>query len=414
MTATTDSVIETAEGRSVGKSKRFYAPELDSLRFMAFLLVFCRHVTTTFGAARHEQAVQRMGTSVRAVSSAANMHGDLSPLMTKIQGAAGAFDFGVCLFFFLSSYLITRLLLIEQQETGTVNVRDFYIRRSLRIWPLYFTFLGLMSAFAQFFPLIRWTRVVASLFFVANWPAVFYGWTVSPIDVIWSVSVEEQFYLIWPNFARRGRQAILVGCGLMFGVSAITLAYLGSRQNVLNSAVWANTLVQGVFFAGGALAGVYLRPETYRIQRAMRVALLAAGFACWLIASTFCNIAREISPGAVSLLTGYGLILLGTLLIFLSFSRINPKRLPGAFTYFGKISYGLYVVHVLMLQLALRATLALVSLSGRRPPLIAEHAASAVVAFAATLLVGSVSYKFLEAPFLVLKKRFTIIQSRPV
>ncbi|MEO6924557.1 MAG: acyltransferase family protein, partial [Bryocella sp.] len=94
---------------------RFYRPELDVIRFLAFLCVFWHHGTA------------HTGESFRS----------------DVGWACG---FGLCLFFTLSAYLITTLLLRERVKTGSVNLRQFYIRRMLRIWPLYFTalFMGML------------------------------------------------------------------------------------------------------------------------------------------------------------------------------------------------------------------------------------------------------------------------------
>jgi peptidoglycan/LPS O-acetylase OafA/YrhL len=413
MTTALDTRMESAAARRTTKRPRFYAPELDNLRFLAFMLVFCRHVATSFGTARHAQAISASAAALPGL--AVIPQGTMSPVWLRVQGAAGAFDFGVCLFFFLSSYLITRLLLIEREETGKVNVKDFYVRRALRIWPLYFVFLGFVAVFAHHLPKVTWTRVLASVFFVANWPAVLNGWALSPIDLLWSVSVEEQFYLVWPNCARSGKRGVLAISGVMVALAIGTLCYMGSRPHVLNSAVWANTFVQCLFFAGGAIAGVYVRPETCNIGRLQRILLIGAGFGCWLVASMVCHVAREVSPGVVDLLAGYGLVLVGTFFIFMSFARLNSARLPKVFGYLGKISYGLYVLHVLMLELSISAMHYLVvTIGGRRPPLIELHMASAACALMLTLVFASLSYKYLETPFLQLKKRFTVVPSRPV
>src|ERR1700761_1323002 len=101
----------------------FYRPGLDIVRFVAFLLVFVAH-----GLLGSIQKTTQTGAIARAG------------------------EFGVCVFFFLSSYLITELLLREKGVTGTVRVRAFYARRVLRIWPLYFAMIaagwivGLVSA----------------------------------------------------------------------------------------------------------------------------------------------------------------------------------------------------------------------------------------------------------------------------
>src|SRR5271163_828203 len=121
MTPATESADSGKVGRSIGA--RFYRPELDCLRFFAFFAVFVFHSPggdAAYYAARHV------------------------PHPELVAGAISGGRFGVDLFFLLSAYLITELLLREQERFGKLDVRKFYARRILRIWPLYF--LGILIA----------------------------------------------------------------------------------------------------------------------------------------------------------------------------------------------------------------------------------------------------------------------------
>jgi peptidoglycan/LPS O-acetylase OafA/YrhL len=109
--------------------------------------------------------------------------------------------FGVDLFFCLSSFLITMLLLREHDLRGSIDVRAFWVRRILRIWPLYYAFLLLSATISTYWlqqqQLVGW-RFVRYWFFLGNWDCVFHDWHHSPVGPLWSVSLEEQFYLVWP------------------------------------------------------------------------------------------------------------------------------------------------------------------------------------------------------------------------
>src|SRR5438552_17688903 len=107
------------EGIVAGRRPGFYRPELDVLRFGAFLLVFIHHGFPL-------TAAEYAGWGVPGVVAA------------LLASGARAGALGVDLFFALSAYLITELLLREQRSHGTFSIRAFYVRRILRIWPLYF------------------------------------------------------------------------------------------------------------------------------------------------------------------------------------------------------------------------------------------------------------------------------------
>src|ERR1700756_2077047 len=111
---------------AVLRQTRFYRPELDALRFFAFSAVFVDHM-------RLPQ------TEDYIAHHAPPMAAEL------INSALSAGIFGVPLFFLLSAFLITSLLLREKEETGTLRVRAFYLRRILRVWPLYFVFLAIAA-----------------------------------------------------------------------------------------------------------------------------------------------------------------------------------------------------------------------------------------------------------------------------
>src|SRR5690606_12891158 len=120
-------------------------------------------------------------------------------------------NLGVNFFFMLSGFLITYLLIKEKEFTGTIHVPNFYVRRILRIWPLYYLcvavgFIGfaLLKKISGA-PLEENANAWYYLFFAANFD-IMHTWPEKPdallLSVLWSVAVEEQFYLTWPLILR--------------------------------------------------------------------------------------------------------------------------------------------------------------------------------------------------------------------
>jgi peptidoglycan/LPS O-acetylase OafA/YrhL len=117
---------------------------------------------------------------------------------------------GVTVFFVLSGFLITYLLQEEKEKTGTIMIKEFYIRRILRIWPLYYLYFIIAILTILFFALpITTEQIMYYLFFVANIAGI-YNISISLVVHYWSLSLEEQFYLFWPAINKRAKNLLRV------------------------------------------------------------------------------------------------------------------------------------------------------------------------------------------------------------
>ena len=155
------------------------------------------------------------------------------PVADVIVAFAAGGSWGVDLFFALSSFLITTILLRERQQVGDVDVASFYLRRVLRIWPLYFTLLLVVL------PLVRPVSpadgmsgkyLVAFLLFVGNWACVWWGYPPAIAGQLWSVSIEEQFYLSWPWVLRRWADHLIVAACVLLAVAFAARALAGASR----------------------------------------------------------------------------------------------------------------------------------------------------------------------------------------
>jgi peptidoglycan/LPS O-acetylase OafA/YrhL len=301
---------------------------------------------------------------------------------------AGAF--GVYLFFTLSAYLITSLLLAEKERYGRLHVRAFYVRRALRIWPLYFfvLFCGVIFQPSDL-------RVLPYfLLFSGNWAEVAGNIPGFFIAALWSISVEEQFYLFWPPAVRRlSPSGIRNAAILMVLAPAIalplgfSLGLAGWRFGFMNSLSCVSAMGAGILLAVRGLIGI------------PRVALLVVGAACLYGGAALGLGSTPIaSIAAVWLVDAFSVAILSA-----SIGR-PTTALP---VYLGKISYGLYVYHPIALGL-------LSALLGQRLLRLPWHVVLVVSGFVATVFLAAASYRWLETPFLRLKERFAFVQSRPV
>jgi peptidoglycan/LPS O-acetylase OafA/YrhL len=167
-------------------------------------------------------------------------------------GPMGARNFdigkqGVGIFFVLSGYLITKNLLWEQEEAGRIHLRDFYIRRFFRLMPVAWTMLAFVSAFG----VTDFREVASCVLFGRNFLA-------HPRTLVtshfWSLSIEEQFYLVWPGMLlvlgpRRARVAAAVGAfGFALWRFLTPVSYISAQRDCWTQ-FHADALLVGCFFA---------------------------------------------------------------------------------------------------------------------------------------------------------------------
>jgi len=386
---------ETA-GSRIGTGERFYRPELDVLRFFAFLGVFFYHLKP------RSIPPELLRYTVMPL---------LSTLVRLGNDALGAGSFGVDLFFVLSSYLITELLVREKAKRGFLDVKAFYVRRILRIWPLYFFFIGIAWVLHVFVPgqIFTWQYVLAFLLLSGNWISALHGLPVSVALPLWSVSVEEQFYLLWPRVVRRSspKRLALVAAGLLVLASGTRFVLLAGHTTMQMLSYSTFTRLDGI--AVGILICLVLRGRIPSLSMGVRLIFVFVGLGGLMGAA---ELLGGTAPGAAPTLLGgmlgFPLVAAACTLLFLSALGLPVERMRMAgwfrLVYLGKISYGLYVYHYLSLLLARKV---LGTLHAGLYPVYA------LLGLALTVVFSIASYQFLELPFLRLKERFTYVLSRP-
>jgi peptidoglycan/LPS O-acetylase OafA/YrhL len=379
-------------GRRGGLQERFYFPELDAIRFFLFWGVWGYHALPKEASVYTEHHVPA----------------SLAVLIASIIKAGMA---SLDVFFILSAFLITELLLREKELRGVPDLKAFYVRRLLRIWPLYFFMIalaGFVSIFDRSQPL-GWGYALSFLLFAGNWIMVFRGFPRAEIiGPLWSVSFEEQFYLLWPLVVRKASKRTLcqIAIGLLVVAALARLILL--LRHTGGETIWYNSFARLDSIVCGILLAVILHGHpTLRIGLLSRLALLLAGISAWLTVGLRCGLLDPV-PTLFGGIIGYPLMSLGGVAIFLSVLGAAQDGFPflkySWLVYFGKISYGLYAYHFLGLQLS-------------HYLLTRYHHAhswtlSWLCALAITFSLAIVSFRWLESPFLRLKrKKFTHIPS---
>ena len=391
-TPLTRTVASPDVGRRGGLQERFYFPELDAIRFFLFWGVWGYHALPKEESVYTEHHVPAVFASL---------------ITSLIKAGMASLD----VFFILSAFLITELLLREKELRGVPDLKAFYVRRLLRIWPLYFFMIalaGFVSLFDRTQPL-GWAYTLAFLLFAGNWIMVFHGFPHAEIiGPLWSVSFEEQFYLLWPLVVRRASKQTLmqIAAGLLVLASLARLILL--LRHTGGQPIWYNSFARLDSIACGVLLAAILHGRaTFRVGRAARLLLLMAGISMWLIVGLRCGLLDPV-PTLLGGMFGYPLMSLGGVAIFLCVLGAAQDGFPflkySWLVYFGKISYGLYAYHFLGTQLSHHL-------------LTRYHHAhswtlSWVLGLAITFSLAMVSFRWLESPFLRLKRnKFTHIPS---
>ena len=381
----------TAGGQAT--PERYYRPELNLVRFLAFFLVFLSH-----------------NLPRSPMPGATGVLGSFAPLF---YAATNACIFGVSLFFTLSAFLICELLLREKASTGSVAVKEFYVRRIFRIWPLYYVGLTLGVLFALTPHGNRSDLVSMSwyMIFMGAWQAAIHGWLDNPMFVLWSVSVEEQFYLFAPWVVKFiSRKSLFAFCIGILLFSNLWVSHLSAAGEAAER-IWADSIAQFQCFAAGILLCLILGGRIPRIAIWPRLFLLAGGAACWLCAGygpMHADFEIPSQPSRWSYSGGYLLASVGSVMILVAFLGISSKLLPKWAVSLGRISFGLYVFHALAKDLVVGA-LQTISL-----PKFWMSAITVFASLGVTVLLAKTSYRYLETPFLRLKNRHAVIESQPI
>lgn len=369
--------------------KKVYFPNINGLRFIAALLVIIHHT---------EQIKDILGLS--------NYWS--TPIIRSIGGL------GVLLFFVLSGFLITFLLLDEESTTGTISIKKFYIRRILRIWPLYYLILILGFFVYPHIPFLQMgdlgdnifvefkTKFLLFLFILPNLALSRY----SPIPYIsqsWSIGVEEQFYLVWPLLMKniKKKLVLFIFIILVYFLISVFLNFntltLGLPKGfwITLKSFWStfsiNSMAIGAFFA-------FISFKKYDF-------ILKILYAKFTQIVTYCILIAMIIFGFIVpfVIRDVYAVLFGIVILNLATNNGSILNMENdILNYLGKISYGLYMFHPIVIVLVIKSFV----LFGMTSNAIYYPF---IVLF--TIVASGFSYFLIESRFLKLKQGFSKILS---
>lgn len=369
-------------------NQKIYFENLNGLRFYCFLSVFFYH---------------SFHTEIESIKS-----NELYIFLTKSLFING--NLGVNCFFVLSGFLITYLLLVEKTKYSNINIWNFWVRRILRIWPLFYfcVFFGfivfpeLKSAFNQ--TPNENASYISYIFFINNFDILNNGLPDSSIlGVLWSVAVEEQFYFIWP--------LIIYFLPIRFFwipfliIIFQTFIFRFFHMNSLEQLEYHSLSCIGDMAVGGL--GAWLIFHSNRLKKTIINFKQKTILLIYLFLIIFYFFRKNISSFSDFLLViERSLIAIIFLFVILeqNFSKNSLFKFSKqkVFSKLGKITYGLYCLHFIGILISLQIT----SYLGLNNKLWQVVFLETALAFFISVLISYMSYKFYEAPFLKLKEKF--------
>jgi peptidoglycan/LPS O-acetylase OafA/YrhL len=366
--------------------KKIHFPGLNGLRFIAALLVIIDHT---------ELFKSYLGM----------------PTLWANSYSAYLGAFGVSIFFVLSGFLITYLLLEEQKE-GPIQIKHFYLRRILRIWPLYYLlvllgffvvphldFLQVPHYFTEMGePLERFllfTGLAANVAFV-------YFPTVAYANILWSVAVEEQFYLFWPHVITLKRNLFWIMLLLLVGYLALKF-YSGNLDRQLELLV-IRTRFSAMIIGGIGAYLVFTKHALIRYVYARMTQVFLFLLFGLLLLERVDFMSLELFQDEFLALVVCGLIL------NIATNRNSILKLEHPLlNYFGKISYGLYVYHLFAVVIVLKLLPAVLPIQDWSPWI--SYPVSLGLILLLTTGISYLSYRYFESYFLRKKVKFSTVVS---
>jgi peptidoglycan/LPS O-acetylase OafA/YrhL len=359
-------------------TKRRHFETLDAMRFFAFFCVFLGHANAI-------------------------------PFLDFFQHSAGL---AVQFFFTLSGFLITYIILEEKEQTGKLNLKNFFIRRILRIWPLFYlailvawctpfilSFLHLPYSNEGYEP--NW---LMSVCFLENYKFILEQQlpNVSPLAVMWSLCVEEHFYIVWglALFFLKTKNSYRLFIASIFIAPVSRLLFI--EQNWETVDLFTNI----DFFAYGAIPAFLLITKKEKFEKRInQIPLIYKYLSIILVISLFFILSHyKFSNNLAKLLIPSLFGILFMILIVIIIPQENKIKIgkKNIFSRLGKYTYGLYIYHALVISLFL-------SLFNRFDwggSTFLTSLISFALSLLCTIIISIFSYNLFEVKFLDLKKRF--------
>ena len=373
---------------------KYYFWNLESIRFIAVMMVFCQH-----GFYNSIAYLNIEGTFLERI------------LQLICDGGIG-----VSIFFVLSGFLITYLLVSEYEQQQKISISKFYIRRILRIWPLFFIVIcfsffiypNLKELFGYSSPkFYNWLYHVTFLsnFDILRIQRDHFGSDALINNITWSVSIEEQFYLFWPLLFLLNKRFWLSAIITMITFS-LTFRIINHQDSLILYFHTFSVLIDlavGALFAYLVIFNKRVRNFFIKSNTPEHAILFVCSFGLLFYIHYF------YSPLQTAILRLASALIFGAIISAQALTQnnsiLNLEKLRVA-AFFGKYTYGIYLLHpigLLLVDVSLRVM-------GFTTHNFLTSISVGLLGLAITLVMSMLSHHYFELPFLKLKDKFSIVR----
>jgi peptidoglycan/LPS O-acetylase OafA/YrhL len=360
-------------------ASKTYFPNLDASRFFAFLPVFFTHVFFT--------------NNPEIKSTIAYQF---------IENHLRVGILGLDYFFVLSSFLITWVILEEYERNASFSFKNYFVRRSLRIWPLYFLVVFATYLGAYFFSYEQLPPIHVFLLFYANFYFIEQGDSyLFLLVILWSVSVEEQFYLAWALVLKFLKKYLVPIAVVLILVSLLFRWYIIDQQHKL----YFHTLSTLANFSMGALLAycAFHKNQVFTFLKDMTRPQIGSIYFLFFLNVIFY---KDLYSGpTMQIMERFIFSLFFAFIIFeQSFCDDSLFKMgKWKFTnYFGNASFGLYCYHGIVISIFIK----LAEKYNWQANLLQVTFLNPLILLAITLIISYLTYEFYEKRFLKLKQGF--------
>lgn len=372
---------------------RIYFEHLDVVRFVAAFMIVILHAYVSW-----VDWFEQVGFLTGGTHEKLTVLGEFGDTFLRNLGL------GVDIFFLISGFLITYILIEEKKRLGKINIKKFMIRRTLRIWPLYF----LIIAIAPF--LVIWMdnpspQYIPNILFLSNFQLIKTHLWEYPFGHLWSICIEEHFYLVWPfiiAFVPNKRLMPVFVFTIMFSI--LFRLYSAVTMEDTWYVFYLNTLSRMDVLAIGAVGAYYYakKPFHFSLNRWVRFALIF-------------SLILGLSLGRVELWTNYfeasfkkffTIGIFSVLLLDYNFASNFKHILPhkSIFHYLGKISYGIYMYSNIIVLIVIKKFMWAFDSKNFWFYLFLNISLS--------IIIPIISYELFEKHILKISKRFRMIKTK--